>query len=358
MKILDSYISRRFLGVLFFSLIAFVTIFIVVDLVEKLDSFIDRDVPNLVIAKMYLFSLPYILVLTLPVAMLLSSLFSIGNMARHNEIVAMKAAGISLYRILMPLFFIGMMVSFAALLFGEYIVPRASESFAILNDQYLEKHRESWRKRINNVYLRDAMGRTVLMRYFDAAHNVGHTVSIRRFDREKLVNRIDAKRMVWEDSVWVLYEGFERAFQSENEQASAFERRLLEDENLRPIDFARVLKKTEEMSFRDLKAFIAEVRNNGSDPSRWLVDLYLKIAVPFANFIIVLFGAPLSSPKRRGGAATGFGISLAICFIYFGTVKFTQTLGQNGHLQPLFAAWLANGVFAIAGLVVLFKVPK
>ncbi len=358
MKILDKYLLKKFLGVLFFALFAFICIFVIVDGVEKLDVYISQKTPNLIIAQLYLYYMPFIITLTLPVALLLASLFSIGNMARQNELVAMKSAGISLYRILMPVFITAFLISLGALWFGETVVPRASAARAQLVDEYLEKQRQAWRKRVNNVYARDAQDRRISMRWFDTVHNVGHRVNIRRFEGLELQTHIYAGRMAWEDSVWVLYEGVERHFSGGMEIVNTYSRLELVDQNLRPEEFAKVLKKPEEMSYRELKAFIAEVERNGGNPNHWLVDLYLKIAIPFANFIIVLFGAPLSSPRRRSGTATGFGISLAICFIYFGIVKTAQSMGQNGMLPPLFAAWSANVLFLVGGIWVLIKSQK
>ena len=358
MKILDRYILRRFLAVLFFALFAFICIFLIVDSIERLDVYIDEKVPTTVVFKLYLFYLPYIIVLALPIAMLLAALFSVGNMARQNEIVAMSASGISLYRTLAPLFLLAFFISVGAYFFGEYVLPQASSSRANLIDQYIEKKREAWRKRINNVYMRDSQNRLIGMRSFDAVHNTGNTVSIRRFEGLNLVYRLDSRKMVWEDSLWVLYDGVERTFDQGQEIVSAFDRQILKDENLLPQDFAKVLKKPEEMSFQELTAFIEEVRLNGGDENHWLVDLYLKISIPFANFIIVLFGASLASPKRRSGGAAGFGISLVICFVYFGLIKTCQSFGQNGVLPPMFAAWFANGFFAVWGVLILLRTQK
>ncbi len=358
MKILDKYISKKFLGVVVFALIAFISIFIVVDLVEKLDTFIKHDVPKIIVLQFYLYSMPFIIVITLPVAMLLASLFSMGNLARRNEIIAMKSSGLSLYRILLPLFIISFIISTGALVFGEYVMPRASEKKEFITDEYLEKEKESWRKRINNLYMQHDQDRRISMRYFHATKETGYGVSIKKFADQELVYRIDARKMVWEDSVWVLYDGYERSFNNDIETAVSFQQKTLQDENLTPKDFSKVLKLSEEMSYKELKAFIQEVRTNGGDPNQWLVDLYLKISVPFASFIIVLFGAPLSSRKRRGGAMTGFGISLAICFVYFGIVKTFQAMGHNGHIQPFFAAWVANFIFGFGGIIALYKAPK
>lgn len=358
MKTLDRYLIRKFLGVLLFALFAFICIFLIVDGIEKLDTYLDKEVPPGIIVRLYIYYMPYIITLTLPIAMLLSSLFSIGTMAKQNEIVAQIASGRSLYRILTPILLLAMLISIAALWFGETVVPQASSARSQLIDEYLEKQREVWRKRINNVYARDDQERRISMRWFDTVRHVGHKINIRRFDGLELAYHIYANRMEWQDSVWVLYEGVERRFDAGTETVRQFESMALEDENLRPADFGKILKKPEEMSYGELRSFIAEVERNGGNPDHWRVDLYLKIAIPFANFIIVLFGAPLSSPKRRTGSATGFGISLAICFIYFGIVKTTQSMGQNGLLPPLIAAWSANVLFLVSGIWVLFKAPK
>jgi lipopolysaccharide export system permease protein len=359
MRILDRYLIRRFLFILCFALLAFIVIFVIVNLIEKLDDFIDNKVPGLIVAEYYLYSLPYIVILTLPVATLLASLFSIGSLAKANEIVAMKSSGLSLYRILVPLLVVGFFISVAAIFFSEFVLPPASEKREYLTDEYLEKQRERWRKRINKVYLRDAQGRIISMRYYRTLEKTGHVVRVSEMDGQKLLSRIDARRMEWEDSLWVLYDGYIRYFHDDDvEQVKKFDRLVLRDTSLTPDDFAKILRSPEEMSFRDLLVFINEIRRSGGDPAKWLVDLHLKIAIPFANFIIILFGAPLSSRKRRGSAATGFGISLAIVFIYFGITKTAQTLGHIGFLPPLFAAWIANILFGGAGLMVLIKTRK
>ncbi len=358
MKILDRYISRQFIGIVLFALLAFITLFVVVDLVEKMDNFIGSDVPKYIIGLYYLYTIPYYIVLTLPIAMLLASLFSLGNMARRNEIIVMKAAGMSLNRILLPVFIIAFLTSLGSLAFSEYVMPRATEKREIINNEYIEKDKQLWRTRIDNVYMKDPSGKQISILHFYASKNSGDKVSIKEFKGETLAKRIDARKMVWSDSVWILYDGYEREFVSDQEVAQPFSEKILTNFSLTPAELSKVLKKAEEMSFAELKEFIEKVKLNGGDTNRWMVDLYLKLSIPFASFIIVLFGAPLASHKRRGSAMTGFGISLAICFIYFGIVKTFQTLGHNGHISPFFAAWIANIIFGIGGIITLIKAPK
>jgi len=356
MKILDIYISRRFLSVLLFALIAFISIYIIVDLIEKLDQFMGKDVPKIIILKYYFYSLPYTIILILPVAMLLASLFSVGQMARYNELVAIKSSGIPLYRILLPIFIIAIFISVFAIFFGENIVPIASIKREEINSTYLEKYKHRSRIRLKDIHIRDSFDRRISIHRFDVNRNIAQQIHIREFDGLTIIVRIDAEKMIWEDGKWVLLKGYHRRFLPDGqEQAAPFDR--LEMPNLN-IDVEKLLimqKKPEEMSYKELKSFIAEVVRNGGDPDRWLVDLYLKFSFPFANFIIVLFGAPLSAKKQRSSAGVGFGISLAICFFYFGIVKTAQTLGHNGTIPPIVAAWLANVIFGVGGFGILSK---
>jgi lipopolysaccharide export system permease protein len=109
------------------------------------------------------------------------------------------------------------------------------------------------------------------------------------------------------------------------------------------------------MSSTELREFIEEVKRGGGNPDRWTTDLYLKFAFPFANFIIVLIGASLAANKRRSGAAVGFGISVLVCFLYFGLIKMGQSLGYTGTVPPVVAAWFGNFVFFVVGLTMLLR---
>ena len=123
MTVLDKYVLRKFIINLLFSIGAFVIIFLVVDLIENIDKFIDRDAEVSTVFIYYVYYIPYIINLTLPISMLLSCLFTLGSMSQHNEIVAQKSAGISLYRIFTPLFIFSFFISIGAGLFSEFVVP-------------------------------------------------------------------------------------------------------------------------------------------------------------------------------------------------------------------------------------------
>ena len=358
MKLLDRYILRRFLTAVVFALIAFTVIFVVVDLIENLDRFIDHQVPRPVVAAYYLYYLPYIVTLILPVAMLLASLFSIGQMARFNELIAIRSSGVSIYRILAPVFAAAFLVSLADYYFSETIVPITNDRKFQIKRTYLDRVPRSVQIRRANVYIQDTPGRRVFIGFFDPRAKVGHNVSVQEYNESRMVKRWDARRLVWRDSSWVLESGYFRDFEKSGEHAQPFDTLHLAGLNFQPADLASVQKPPEEMSYGELKLFIREVKRNGGNPRQWLVDLYMKIAFPFSNLIIVMFGAPLASTKRRSGAMVGFGISLAICFLYFGIIRIGQSLGHNGRLAPWLGAWMGNILFGTVAVYLLYRAER
>jgi len=379
MYILDQYVSKKFLLNLFFSLAAFASIYITVDLLEGLSEFIDKNTPAFVVASYYFYYLPYIIILSMPVAMLLAAMFSVGQLSKYNELTAMLAAGRSLHRILLPIFVIGLLASGSMLLFAEKVMPPANQSKAEIKQQYIDRTPKNLPARLSNLYFQESAGhadrshgaavRRIFIGYYDEAEKMAQKVSVQKYQGIFITERLDAAHMRWQESSngktsessgrWEILQGYRRQFDGGKEITAAyFDTLAMPELSFTPKMLTKVQKDPEEMSYGELEQFILEVARNGGDPKRWLVDLYLKISFPLANFIIILFGAPLAAGRIRSGGAVGVATSLVICFLYFGTVKTAQSMGQSGTLEPLLAAWLGNMVFLVAGLVILMKARK
>ncbi|MCA9731768.1 MAG: LPS export ABC transporter permease LptG [Deferribacteres bacterium] len=357
-RLLDRYIAQKFIVNILFALTTFIVIFVVIDAVEKLSVFLDRGAPLLVVAQFYIYYIPYIVVLTSPIAMLLAAMFCIGQLSKYSELVAMKASGISLMRIFTPLFVTSLIVSIFFIYFGEVVVPRANSLKEDIKSEYLDKNSLRGPRRVTNLALRDENGNRIFIGNYDIRQKNARKISIMTLKDNTIITRIDAEKMEWQDSTWILQNTIIRTFKSDSETAKHFDRYLPREFHFKPEDFGSVQKKPEEMSYEELQVFIAEVKRNGGDPDRWLADLYLKIAFPFANFIIVLFGAPLAAGRARSTGALGIALSLLFCFLFFGTIKMGQTLSQTGYLHPFLGAWLGNGIFAIAGVILLGRAPR
>jgi len=358
MRILDRYVGGRFLSAAVFSILAFLVIFVLVDIIERLDTFIDKNVPVLTVIQYYLLYAPYIVILTLPVAVLLASLFSVSSLSRHQELTAMKAVGLSLYRILTPLFLLAFLVSLACMLFGEFLIPYTNEKKGHIWSTQIKKRSPQAGLIQQDVYLQGSGGLIYYIREFDGRQQTGKDVLLQKYEDEHLITRIDAREMIWSDGVWVFRDGLARLFVGQEENLTPFEELRRPDLLERPEDFLQKKKDPEEMNYRELRRYIRRVERSGGQTQKEQVDLYLKIAFPFASLIIVLFGAPLASSPRRSGAAVSFGISLFICFIYYSFLRLGQALGYKGTLPPLLSAWMGNMVFGVAGAFVLWKAKK
>jgi lipopolysaccharide export system permease protein len=296
----------------------------------------------------------------------------------------MKAAGQPLYRIVLPILTIAFLASSLMLLFAEKVVPVANQRKIEIKHHYIERVPQNLPTRLSNLYFQESVGRDtarqngktsgaadspvrrVFIGYYDDATKTAQKISIQNYSGIFIIERIDALQMRWEErgdssrgGVWEILQGYRRRFEGDIEAvATRFDSLAMPELSFTPQVLTKVQKEPEEMSYGELQKFIDEVGRNGGNPDRWLVDLYLKISFPLANFIIVLFGAPLAASKVRSSGAVGVALSLIICFLYFGTVKTSQSMGQNGTLEPLLAAWLGNLIFLVAGAVILVKARK
>ena len=357
MKIIHRYILSRFIVSLFFAMLFFLTIVICVDLVGNLATFIDKQVPLNIVGIYYIYYIPYILnTLGLPMAMLLASMFSIGLLAKHNEIIAIRTVGVSNYKILSSIIISSFIISCLALLFSETVVPKASQAKSAIEDEYIKKQRTY--KTYRNILVRDAIGRRIFIAMFSANTNIANRVTVQTFDEERIVERLDIKSMQWKDGQWQLKSGYKRTF------ANGFETAVLLPDttdpyfNFTPEQLTESQTKPENMSYLQLNKFIADVERNGGDSKKWAVSLNFKLSLPFSNFILVLFGAPLAAGKRRSGAIFGLILSALIFLIYFGMMRFVQTLGELGQIDPLSSAWITNAVFLMVGLGMLMRANR
>jgi len=361
MKLIDRYIIRQFIVTALFSLMAVLVVFIVIDVFEKIDSFIDKQASLHIILLYYLYFMPEIIKLIIPVAMLLASLFVTARLSAQGEWTAFKSNGASLYRLLAPYLFVAILVSAASVYFNGWIVPSANKQKFTIERVYLNK--DVVNASGSNIYVQDSPTRILSLGYYDDTKDIASRVSIQDFsiaDPTVMVERVDAVTMVWDSTThqWMLNNGTRRWFQGERERISDFAVQPAGTLHFNPGDLRKKQQKPDEMSYYDMKEFIENQRRAGQDVARWEVDFYSKISFPFATVIVVLFGVPFSSFRRRGGVGVQLGVSLLICFIYLIFMKVSQVFGYNGDIHPVLTAWSANFLFLGAAAVVMLKVPK
>ncbi len=360
MKILDRYLVKQFVQTILFGLLAFTLLFVVIDLMENLGDFLDQNVPTKTIINYYIVFIPEMVRLMTPVAVLLASLFTAGKMANLNELTAIKASGVSLYRFMAPFIITAALVSIFSVYFGGYLVPIANKEKVFIEQTAMKKGIVFFG---NNIFFQDSKSRIVTIGYYDAAQKQANQVSIQEFnpaDQTKLIARTDAFRMNYDStkSSWYVYEGITRTFSDSTESVNKFEAKEFRELNFKPKDVIQKQRKPEEMTLSDLKNFGEEQLRTGNDPTSTEIEYHSRIAFAFASMIVVLFGLPISANRRRGGLAIQFGINLLITFIYLVFMKVSQAFGKSGVMNPLATAWFANVIFLMAALYNIKRAQK
>lgn len=365
MKLLDRYILKQFFLASFVALIGFIIIYVAIDMMEKLDKFLDKHVPALIVFEYYINFTPQIISLILPVALLLGSLFAAGKMSGNSEIVAMRSAGMSLYRFMAPFVMAAFLLSLGAIYFNGWVLPRANARVLDIQRQYVHENIVSNSE--FNLHMQESPTTIVTMQDFSLEILRANKVSIQYFDspaKNHLIKRVDAQMMQWDSAkrAWLMTGATERTF---SEDSVGEHLRVLTEAKDRYFHFTFTPKELrerqlryEEMTNPQLKNRIELAQRSGQDTSRDQVDYYAKYAMAFTSLIVVLFGVPFASRKKRGGLSFEFSVAIFIAFIFLAFTKVSQTFGYSGQVNPVLTAWLANALFFLGSMMVIWKAQK
>ncbi|MFZ1291494.1 MAG: LptF/LptG family permease [Melioribacteraceae bacterium] len=351
---------KQFVQTVLFGLLTFTLIFVVIDMMEKLDDFIDANADSKIVIEYYIVFIPEIIRLMLPVSVLLGGLFTVGKLSNQNELTAIKSSGVSFYRFTLPFMSTAFVISLIAIYFGGYVVPEANKQRIFIEQNYLNKNMISSG---SNIYFQDSATRIVTITYFNIKMGKANRVSIQEFDDEnisRMISRIDAQSMSYDSTknVWNLNEGMQRFFFGGKDSVFNFEKLEIDYLSFTPEEIIQKQKIPDEMTLDELKKYASEQLNAGTDPTRIEIEYHSRIAFAFASFVVIMFGLTISANKRKGGTAIQFGINVLLTFVYLVFMKISQAFGKNGVFNPLLTAWLANIVFFIAGILNLIRIKK
>ncbi len=355
MKLLDRYVLSHFLRVLVWALLAFACVFVLVDLFDHVDNFIDDDAQLLSIGKYYLYLLPRIIDLTLPVSMLLAALFTMGILSKNQEYTAMLSAGQSLARISRSILLFALLVAVGSGAWREFVVAPANRlHHDVKRYEIGGEARDRLRGKRNLTYIGQD-GRVYVASRFRPRPPTLESLSVQTFRDSVLIQRIDARRAVFQDGAWILQDGAVRDFVDGRERIRVFDRERLGGTVEAPADLARRDVKTEDMTWRELRDFAAKVRRSGGDPTPYLADMGQKISFPVINFLIVVLGISLGASRRKTTLWAGFGLTLGLAVGYYLFMNFGLQLGRSGAVDLWVSAWAGNVVYAVAGMVLFVR---
>jgi lipopolysaccharide export system permease protein len=359
-KRIDRYIAGRFIRMILMAVAAFTILFVVVDAFDNINRWMEKSPGWGAFLKYYAYGLPYIVVLVMPVAVLLCSLFLVTSLARNNELTAMRASGISIPRVFAPMLTVGFLISVGVLAVGDFVVAGANYRQALVKRVEIDgKDPIDYGMRHSFAH-RSLSGAIMEIGFFDGREETVTGAVLEWFDdNARVTRRLDARRMVWTDSVWTAYRVEERLFGpgGEMEYRSHDSLRIPEITDT-PLDLGSRVKSPEEMNLFELSGHISRIRAAGGNPRESLVEFWMTLFFPFSSLIMVLVGAPLATRNPRSGRSTSVAAAILLAFIFFSLTRFGQTLGNKGALAPVIAAGVSNALFILLGSVMFFRTVK
>jgi len=351
MSILDRYIAGAWLRLLGLCLGSFLSVYLVLDMMEKIPRFIraggaPQDMVNFFICKF-----PEMLGQTASFSILMATLLTLGLLTRNCEITAMRSCGVSLLRISMPMLVLGLMASLLLLVNTELIVPKSYERMAYIERVVINKLGINAVFKLNNIWFRsDSM--IVQAQLFDPFEKKLKGVVVWTVDSKmNPLGRIDAESAEYRSGGWTLKNAVLKDFND----VTGFTMRKVPAMNIAlnlKLDDLKVLdNNADNLSYRKLMEYADNLRRGGYQAFRYLTLMHSKISTPFAAFVMVILGIPFAlRGSRSGGVARGVGASIAIGFAYFVVNAILLSYGRSGVLPPIVAAWGANFLFVLGGI--------
>ncbi len=355
MKIITRYLLKEFFTLFCISLLAFLVIYLVIDFFGKIDKFLEAGVSLGVTLSYFIYQTPFVLQQMVPIAVLISVMLMLGIMNKHNEILALKNSGLSLFNLSYPLIVASLLIGIGSFFLSESFVPITSAKANYIWNTRVEKMSPQGTYTLSHLWYR-GKDSIYQIRSYDGRKRTIEGLSIFFFDKDfTLRKRIDATKAIWSEEGWLLSDGLVQEIQADGSRRSMKFTSQLVHLPETPDNFERAMKSLEEMSFWGLRDYTRKIRQEGYDSTRSEVELNTKMAFPFISLVLTFVGIPLAFKKRRGGIPLSITIAIGISFLYLFTFGLSRSLALSGALPPLLGAWLANLLFSLFGMYLMLR---
>jgi LPS export ABC transporter permease LptG/LPS export ABC transporter permease LptF len=362
--ILDEYVLKEFMGTFTMVLVTFVMLMLVFTFFELLGDIIRNKTPLVTVGD-YLINLTPSMIYTIaPLSVLITVLVVFGLLNRGSELTAMKASGISLYRIVLPVLMIACLLAGSLFMFDELYLPKANRRQEALRNeikgrpaQTMEHPGQNW---IFGQQSPGKPGRIFYYEYFDSDQDAFGNITIFEFDPESfsISRRIFASNAHWEPQLhkWVFEHGWERTFTGDEiSEYRTFDVSTFPEIREQPAYFKKEVRLSSEMSFQQLSAYIHDLSQSGFDTMRLRVQLNRKLAYPIITLVMAVLAVPFALSMGKRGSLAGIAVAIGVAIAYFVVSGTFEAMGNVNLLPPILAAWSPDVIFALAGGYLLLR---
>ncbi len=359
-QILDVYVVRSWLFYFVVVLLTFAGVYMVFDFFQLLGDIVKNHARPGLVFDYYRYLFPNIVYLMLPLSVLMATLVTFSLLTKSSQITAIKAIGVSLYRISLPVLLLASFLSGGMFLMGDQYLPETNQLQSAYRNEIKGRPPQTY-FRPDVQWIFGESNRVYNYRFFDPDHNVFASLSVYEFDPQSFTisRRIYAQRAFWEPHIagWVLEGGWVRDLDGDKVTAfRPFSVTTFKELAERPEYFKKEVKTSEQMSAGELRSYIRGLHQSGFDVVPLSVQLNRKFSYPLIAFVVGLIGIPFSFTAGRKGALTGIAVSIAIAIVYWSVSSLFEAMGNLGQLPPAVAAWSPDLLFALGGVYALLRV--
>ena len=359
--ILDDYLMRDFTFNLALVVGALLALSLIFTVFELLGDILKNQVSPYIVAEYLLNVTPYFLYNVAQYGVLLAVLITLGLMQRSNEVTALKATGISVYRVIVPVLLIAVMLAVGLFLSDQFYLPHTNKR----QDALLNRIKGRPAQTYLNPYRKWIFGQHSTIYYyqvFDSDRNQFGDLSVFQFDPRtfQLVNRISTDRARWDERLhrWVCTSGWERSFQGAAiRDYRPFEVSTFNAVSEPPEYFKKEVKQSLEMNYEQLRRYIHDLQQGGFEVVKLRVQLQKKIAFPVITFVMGVLAIPFALSAGKRGAMAGVATAIGIAIVYSVVSGLFEAMGNISQLPPVLAAWSPDVIFALVGGYLILKVP-
>lgn len=371
-QIIDDYILRSFAGYLLLTIASFLVLMLVFTFFEMLRDVLHNGIPFVVVGKYLLNVVPYMLYQLTPLSVLIAVLVTFTLLQRSNELTAMKATGISIYRAIVPVLIIAAAISVLLFAADQTYLPIANRRQEALRNTIKGKPPQTVLRADHRWIFggKNMAGSTNIYYYdlFDPDRNQFGNLNVFEIDEKSftITRRIFASHAHFEPEMkrpmWVLENGWVRSFEENGGRVDAiaefhtFDAASFPELHEAPAYFKREVKQSSEMSFSELRRYIADLQQSGFEVVRLRVQLYKKLAYPLITLVMSILAIPFAVGGGRKAALTGIGIAVGLAVVYQLTSGLFEAMGNVNYLPPVLAAWFPDIIFGLVGGYLILKV--
>jgi len=360
MTILDRYILRKFLLTFVFVVIIFLSIVVVIDIIEKIEFYNRMTMPGklwLIINDYYLNFIPFITNAVSPLLVFITTVFVTSQMASRTEIVAILSSGVSFPRFLVPYWIGSSFLAIITFYLIGWVIPDANKVRVDFENTYTNS-RYHFDQR--NVHIKVAPKTYAYMESYDNQSNIGYKFTLELIEDNELKEKLTAPRIVWDTSVqkWRIDEFSLRKIKGLKEEISRGGR-IDTTLKLSPQDFQSKNMFEQKLTLPELDEHIRLLRERGAEGIQlFLIEKYSRFTYPFAIIILTMIGVIVSARKSRRGIGAQIALGFALAFVYILFFFMSKAIALGGTVPPVLAVWLPNVVFTSVGFILYKAIPK